>query len=154
MLIEQHTELLTGDKVGAAQLRRVLDIIFPADYLRRYHRPPQSICSLLQIKCWPRCQMLATDKQNIYYSANIHATNHDDPTTSPTTSPSQIQHQHQHQCQVSSEPSSRYAIRCLRQQLQSSLEQHGAKAVGLCHIRRTIYDQCLGGLLVQVVGVI
>lgn len=48
--------------------------------------------------------------------------------------------------EASSEPLNRTQIVSFQQQLQRSLVEHGAKLVGLCSIRRAIYDQCFGRL--------
>jgi hypothetical protein len=90
---------------NAAQLRRVLDAMFPHSYIKLYHQPPQSVCSLFNIR--------------------------------PSSEPS-------------SEPSSRVQVLHLQDQLNESLVEHRAKPVGLCPIRRAIYDQCFDEIIRQV----
>lgn len=105
-----------------AQLRRVLDVIFPVSYVKKYHQPPQSVCSLIQFKCASKCQ-----------PNKLTETGKDCPKDDVC-------------CKVSSEPASRIAIRNLHNQLNASLQEHQAKPAGLCPVRRAIYDQCLGRL--------
>lgn len=99
----------------SAHLRQVLSIMFPPAYIQLNHMPPNSVCSLLNTRCWPQ---------------------------NPLTD--------QHRYEASMEPISRAALIGLRQRLDSSLVKHQAKAVGLCPIRRSIYDQLFGRLLFDV----
>ena len=93
----------------AAHLRKVLNVMFPHSYLKLYHRPPYSVCSIFKTKTTQCSEEELEDS-----------------------------------LEASSEPASRAQILSLQKQLQGSLAEHQAKLVGLCPIRRAIYDQCFG----------
>lgn len=101
---------------GQAQLRKVLNIIFPPSYVQLYHKPPNSLCSLLDLSSSYTCNH-QFGEENLEREAIY---------------------------EVSTEPSCRESIIALRDQLDSSLNEHQAKPVGLCPIRRAIYNQCFG----------
>lgn len=97
--------------------------MFPEQYIKLYHRPPHSVCSLLNTK--------------------HRASGRDDIDTDPTT---EDLNDGQWRIEASTEPSSRAAVSNLRESFEASLVEHQAKPVGLCPIRRAIYDQCFGEL--------
>lgn len=105
----------------SAQLREVLNSMFPISYLELHHMPPRSVCSLLSLKRWPPPSQ---DPKDIR--------------------PDSDSEQHHQKLEVSTEPSSRVSLINLRERLDSSLHLHQAKLVGICPIRRNIYDQCFG----------
>lgn len=110
-----------------AQLRKVLNVMFPPSYIKLNHRPPNTVCSLLNTTCWPR---IYCNSNHDYYG---------DSREQLSDSDSGIE-----QDFASTEPASRKSVITLRDHLNSSLIQHQAKPVGLCPIRRAIYDQCFG----------
>ena len=95
---------------NSAQLRKVLNDMFPQSYIQMYHQPPNSVCSLLNTRCWNN------------QSANL--------------SPDDQQAEQHLYLEASTEP--------LRDHFNASLAAHQAKRMGLCPIRRAIYDQCFG----------
>lgn len=113
---------MEGDNISSgSQLRRVLNVMFTSSYIQLYHQPPNSICSPLSIKCCPSQEAdNKKDQRDIEFNT--------------------------HHLEPSTEPSLRSGIISLREHLNTSLVQHQAKSVGLCPIRRAIYDQCFGGL--------
>lgn len=111
-----------GGGSSSAQLRKTLNAMFPPEYIQLYHKPPNSVCSLLKTKCWPKVQRSQDTK----------------------STPEEDQRYLLVDEEVSSEPSSRASLASLRENLRLSLVQHQAKAVGLCPIRRRIYEQLFG----------
>lgn len=106
-----------------AYLRKVLNNMFPSSYLKLYHQPPNTVCSLLKE---------TVSHQNSNYSRYFK---------------NQNQQQQDSNCcliEASTEPSSRSNIINLRKFFDQTLIDHQAKPVGLCPIRRSIYDQCFG----------
>jgi len=94
-----------------ASLGKILNIMFPPSYIELHHRPPNSVCSLLNTRCCSKSEQVKL--RDLRY-------------------------------EVSTEPSSRASFISLRENLNSSLMEHQAKPVGLCPIRRVIFDQCFG----------
>lgn len=95
----------------AAQVGRVLNVMFPHSYIEQYHRPPHSVCSIFKTKTASEMASESADECRF---------------------------------EASSEPTARAQVVQLQQQLQDSLAVHQAKPVGLCPVRRAIYDQCFG----------
>lgn len=122
-------------------LRRVLNVMFPQSYIELYHRAPHSVCSLFNFKCnlSPSSGDVTLIKQQPEEEEGIL-------TGQQGGRPAQAQARPRAQVKLeaSSEPSSRAKVVNLREQLSSSLVEHQAKAIGLCPIRRAIYDQCFG----------
>lgn len=110
---------MTERQVNAAQVRKVLDTLFPSAYLKLYHRPPHSVCSIFNTR-------LTYDPNATYHD------DHDD------------QRHQEANLAASSEPSGRAQIINLQRQFHNSLAQHRARPVGLCPVRRAIYDQLFG----------
>lgn len=111
-----------------AHLRRVLNTMFPSSYIKLYHQPPSVVCSLLNITSWPKKESF----QSIY---------------SQNKNQNQSNQSQQDNCcslEPSTEPSSRSNIINLQKIFDETLIDHQAKSVGLCPIRRCIYDQCFG----------
>lgn len=113
-----------------AQLRKVLNVMFPSSYIKLHHRPPNTVCSLLNTTNWPQI------------TCNSNQRDYDDLREQFVDSDSVIEQQEL----ASTEPTSRKSVITLRDHLNSSLVKHQAKPVGLCPIRRAIYDQCFGRL--------
>ena len=114
--------------VNAVQLRKVLNIMFPHSYIKLYHQPPNSVCSIFSIKT----TFVGRDKFTNVNNSEEHDYE------SGCYSEEGLKYE------ASSEPSSRGQVIRLQNQLQNSLVDHQAKAVGLCPFRRAIYDQCFG----------
>lgn len=122
---QQHHNPISSN----AQLRRVLNVMFPPSYIKFHHRPPNAVCSLLNTSCWPRIPR--NDQRD------FDGTIYDQPSDYEVGLEQEL---------ASTEPCSRKSVISLRDRLNSSLVKHQAKAVGLCPIRRVIYDQCFGRL--------
>lgn len=115
---------LQNASAATAHLRRVLNVMFPPAYIKLFHQPPQSVCSLFNLKL--ASQSIATSL------------------SSSDSRQRQSLDNNKLQLEPSSEPSSRAHVVQLQDLLQESLVEHQAKPVGLCPIRRAIYDQCFG----------
>lgn len=114
---------------AAAQLRRTLNVMFPHSYIKLYHQPPHSVCTLFSIKqsCSP----------SSFVTSSTYSGGDDGDKLNRPQSPGV-------RFEASTEPSSRAHVIQLQDQLQASLVEHQARPVGLCPIRRAIYDQCFG----------
>lgn len=111
------------DQPYGCRLRKVLNVMFPQAYIEIYHQPPNSVCSIFSTKLVPSIEEVGDDN--------------DEP-TDWKPSPAIIK------LEASTEPSSRAKLVNLREQFNTSLVVHQAKPIGLCPIRRAIYDQCFG----------
>lgn len=119
IVMDRRPECMPTSGGGNSHLRRVLNVMFPPAYIELYHRPPKSVCSLLNLRCLSVSN--TRDELQIDGESNLPVT-----------------------FETSSEPSPRSYVLNLRQQFDDSLLEHRAKLVGLCPIRRSIYDQCFG----------
>lgn len=121
----QHHNLISSD----AQLSWVSNVMFPPSYIKFHHRPPNTVCSLLNTSCWPR---IPCNNQKDY-----------DGTVQDQLSDYEVGPERE---LASTKPCSRKSVISSRDSLNSSLIKHQAKVVGLCPIRRVIHDQCFGRL--------
>lgn len=118
-------------------LKKALRTIFPSDYIQLHHTPPHTICSLFNF----RSTITSGQSINIGASPGI---------TSPYSKPRgniSTQADKKRDCvryEASTEPMSRAEFIHLRQRFNCSLIEHQAKPVGLCPIRRILYDQMFG----------
>lgn len=110
-------------------LRKVLNAMFPSSYIKLYHQPPNAVCSLLNITCWPTKESSSLSTYSRNQNFNLKYRNQQDYTCL---------------LEPSTEPSSRSNIISLQKHFDETLIDHQAKSVGLCPIRRCIYDQCFG----------
>lgn len=120
-------------------LRKVLNTIFPSEYIHHRHKPPQSVCSVFNFRTTTNDvsgaieesydveRLLGEKAKRLPY---LHTSRHDDRCVE--------------RLEASMEPISRIEISCLRNRFEASLTQHQAKSFGLCPIRRTIFDQLFG----------
>lgn len=119
---------------SVAQLRRVLGVMFPPSYIKLYHQPPHSVCSLFNFK-----QVAPLDAPTTTNSkGNQKSKQVDEQASHLWTASVNVR------LEPSTEPSSRAQVLHLQDQLEESLVGHKAKSTGLCPIRRAIYDQCFG----------
>jgi hypothetical protein len=148
---------------SVAQLRKVLSVMFPHSYIGLYHQPPHSVCSPFRIKqvapaasatkvnlvmknkkkkksAQSEQVLLGVDQERLPVDEHDNGGQSSLSPSSSTCSSALFNLR----LEPSTEPSSRVQVLQLHDQLADSLVGHKAKPVGLCPVRRAIYDQCFG----------